>query len=904
MFVGGFRLVDGIPMALEDVAARENAFVMPLLSAKPRIPSVPDNYLSRSRLYNQLDDFRRHALNVVVAPAGYGKTSLVASWIRRTRHTAAWLTLCAEDTDPRRFWSCLNRSIALATDNPLICGLPVPDDVWFGENIRSKGIDLLLATLDGLIEPLTIVLDDFQTVSQNRGITQDLAYFIDGLPENANIIVLSRSIPPLRLSRRRLEGALGELLIDDLAFTPQEAFALFSQYRQPISKDFVKGLVEQNEGCPAVFGLLLSELQKQCVTSITEDLPADFIESLDAYFLEEILDPLPQNVQDFMVMTSTLESFSPSLAGYLLKRQPQHEPFATTLETIEWLLANGILVCAEPEADDELWYCYPKLLRHALLQKAKRKGLSFMRDSRRAAGEWFLAEGKIDEAAFYAALARDYDVIRDIILRSWREKFEGDDLSTLLRWFSSLPEEYIAAYPKLCLFETLPLATSGDFATARKRFDQVKRSSKKKSDLYDATADALYSLVRSIEGDFDESRMAAQRALDKLPEDETHFRAMLYQTLCGATPAYDIIASYQMLQRAEAMTTSSSDKTVLCSLYSNFARVEARIGMCTQALEHVHQARELYRSEQDRMAPMLTFALVAESLVCYQRGEYEQAAEACDQTLRNSHVNYMPRNVASIKTVQASILARIGRQDESNQRIGQAVRLDINGVTDVFPGMVHLRAWAPLLGSGHVLEQQAKEGSHPVNVSKQWFSLALSFVRGDEVAVKSAEALKDSTDASFILGKLHAYLLLSCLHEREGDFETSAFALMKALDIARPERIVQPFLDAAPFISKGLKALARREQDGFASHVHKLLPGVAIPVKSPGPKSRLSPREIDIMKLLDTGLSTAQIAEQLFISPETAKKHLFHIYRKLDAHSRFQALAQFKASELLQGNTG
>jgi LuxR family maltose regulon positive regulatory protein len=888
-------------MTSKDVTVQEDASVKPLLSTKFRIPSVPDNYLLRSRLYNQLDDFRRHALNVVIAPAGYGKTSLVASWMCRTQHTAAWLSLCGEDNDPQRFWPYLNRSLALATDGHLSCGLL--DERLFGEKSRLQGIDLLLAALEGLSKPLTVVLDNFQTISQNRRITQDLIYLIDALPENVNLVILSRSTPPLRLSRRRLEGALGELLIDNLAFTPQEAFALFAQCRQPISRDFVKELVEQNEGCPAVFGLLLSELQKQCVTSITEDVPPDFIEKLNAYFLEEIFDPLSQNIQDFMVVTSTLESFSPSLAGYLLKEQPHHESLTTTLETIEWLSVNGILVYAEARVDDELWYCYPKLLRHALLEKAKRRGLSFMRDNRRAAGEWFLAEGKVDEAASYAALARDYDVIRDIILRNWRDKFEGDDLSTLLRWFNSLPEEYVVAHPKLCLFETLPLATSGDFATAQKRFEQVRRFSKKKSDLYDATADALYSLVRSIEGDFDESRMAAQRALDKLPEDENHFRAMLYQTLGGTTFACDIIASYQMLQQAEAMTTSSSDKTVLCSLYSNFARVEARIGRCTQALEHVHQARELYQSEQGRLVPMLTFAFAAESLVYYQRGEYEQAAKACDQMLKNSHVNYMPRNIASIKTIQASILAQVGRQDESNQCIGQAIRLDINGLTDIFPGMIHLKAWAPLLGSDPALEQQIQDRSHPQNVSKHWCSLALSFVRGEEVAVQSVETLKDLTDPSFILGKLHTYLLLSCLHEREGNIEASDLALMKALEIAWPERIVQPFLDAAPFISKRLKSLARQEHDGFASHVHKLLPGVVAPAKSQNHNSRLTPREIDIMKLLDTGLSTAQIAEQLFISPETAKKHLFHIYRKLDAHSRFQALAQFKAFELLQKNT-
>ena len=486
------------------------------IRAKIRVPISGSDYLVRPRLHEKLADFATRPINLVVAPAGYGKSSLVASWADRAKEDVAWFSLGEEDSSLSRFWTYFIRALVEATSLDFETGFLESD---MPENAFSvQLLDELIVSVENYSGSVMFVLEDFHRIGESESICAMLSYLVENGPDNLHLIIVSRSAPPMRLARMRMNGLVGDISQDDLRFTRQEVAALLARERLSTTEAFLESAYESTHGWPAALKLVALSLKSAEQDGPFDELPPDVSSFTSGYLFEEVIDRMPERVKRFALATSCLDTFCPSLAAAVLKDCDGKDAWEAVRLSIDYLVGNNIFITEIASPGEEPWYSYHALLREALRWHAMRLGSETYQSLNGSASEWYAEKGMYDLAVTYAARAADYDGIRDIIFKTWRTMLENDEQSVLMRWFRNLPDEYIERYPKLCLFEIIPLATAGEFSTAERRVECVKGISKQEGDLFDATANALLGILRSVEGNAAGAKEAATLALDQLPE--------------------------------------------------------------------------------------------------------------------------------------------------------------------------------------------------------------------------------------------------------------------------------------------------------------------------------------------------------------------------------------------------
>ena len=300
-----------------------------LLATKLNVPGLRPDLVPRPRLAQRLDEGRGRGLVLVCAPAGYGKTVLLAEWVRRGRHPVAWLSLDAGDNDPARFWrhtvAALDRVRPGISERmgPLL-GPPAPPSF---EPLVTALINEVAGQPDA-DEALLLVLDDYHVISSQL-VHASLGFLLEHRPPGLHLALTSRSDPPLALARLRARGQLTELRAAELRFTPGEAAALLQQVAAapggarldaPLPDAVAAALAARTEGWAA--GLQLAGLSLRGQADV-DGFVAAFTGShryvLD-YLAEEVLERQPGRVREFLLETSVLERLSGELCDAVTGR--------------------------------------------------------------------------------------------------------------------------------------------------------------------------------------------------------------------------------------------------------------------------------------------------------------------------------------------------------------------------------------------------------------------------------------------------------------------------------------------------------------------------------------------------------------------------------------------------------
>ena len=276
-----------------------------LIATKLHVPRTRRGLVPRPRLVDWLTEALAGELTVVCAPAGFGKTALLADWARRSAQPAAWLSLDTGDNDPVRFWRHVAAALGGVRDGfgqrlgPLL-GPPSPRSF-------EAVVTTLVNELSAAPGELVLVLDDYHLID-SQAVHQSVMFLLEHLPAGLRLAVASRSDPPLLLARLRVRGKLAELRAADLRFTLEEATALLREAAGPgLPADAVAALVARSEGWVA--GLQLAALSLRGRADV-----AGFVEAFSGsnrfvldYLAEEVLDRQPEQVRTFLLETSVLD---------------------------------------------------------------------------------------------------------------------------------------------------------------------------------------------------------------------------------------------------------------------------------------------------------------------------------------------------------------------------------------------------------------------------------------------------------------------------------------------------------------------------------------------------------------------------------------------------------------------
>src|SRR5580704_12622867 len=438
-----------------------------LLATKLHVPRPQPGFVPRPRLVQALSQGLARGRVLICAPAGFGKTSLLADWARSGGRPVAWLGLDAGDNDPARFWRYVVAALDQAQPGiagrlgPLL-GPPAPRSF---EGLVTALINELAAQAGR--DEVLLVLDDYHLVDSGP-VHESVAFLLENLPPGLLLVVSGRADPPLPLARLRARGQLAELRAADLRFTPEEAAALLGEAAGPgLPAAAAETLTARTEGWAA--GLQLAGLSLRGRTDA-----AGFVAAFSGshrfvldYLADEVLDGQPEQVRAFLLETSVLERLSGELCDAVTGRAGS-QAMLTGIER-----AGLFLV---PLDEVRGWWRYHHLFADLLRARLRAEQPGRVQALHRAAAAWCDEHDLADDAVRHALAAGDAARAARLVERHVETLLGRSEGATLRRWLSALPAESVRHRPRLGLAQAYGAAMSFQTEALEALLDDADRA--------------------------------------------------------------------------------------------------------------------------------------------------------------------------------------------------------------------------------------------------------------------------------------------------------------------------------------------------------------------------------------------------------------------------------------------
>jgi len=914
--------------------------VVSILQTKLYVPHSQADLVARPRLLDRLDQPRR--LTLVSAPAGFGKTTLVAAWASARPTLApptgrvAWLSLDAADDDPNRFWSYVIAALQAALQaGPSTVGqaslamlhAPQPPPA---ETVLAELINELAA----LADPLVLVLDDYHQIT-SPAIQESLAFLLAHLPPQVRLILLTRSDPPLPLARMRAQGQLAELRAADLRFTTSEAAAFLNQVMGlDLAASDVAALEARTEGWAA--GLQLAALSLQGRADAAGFI-ADFAGShhyIVDYLSEEVLGRQPADVHAFLLHTCILERMNGPLcdavrsgesapAGMFRKAAGSDRGDGQAmLERLE--RANLFIVRLD---EDRYWYRYHHLLAQFLRNRLQQAEPDLAPLLYRRAAAWCEHNGLLEESLAYWVHAQDLEHAARLIEDKGAELLAIGEMTALRRWVTLLPLEFVRRRPRLCVLFAWTLLLHWDLEDAETWIHSVQEclSSQAASTQTDEVAGhvaAIQAYIAGIEGNDRRASDLCHRALELLPASSTFLHALIAYLL-GTIHLRDgdLEGARTAIEKAGRISQAGGMLHIAVPALTTLGIVHKIQGKLPLAYESYQKAMQV--SMQGRREPPPAAAMANTSLaeLLYEWNDLEAADRHLAQGLAQSKQWGNTEDLINNAVARARVCRARGDWPGAWDVLNQAK--DEGPQSQLKSGPILLTQVRFYLDQGDLdaaeqLIQRygigAKDMFNFNTMGEQVVAARLRLKQGrwDQVT-RLLERLRAFAQRSTLTGPLIEILRLQALAAWGQTQPAQALALLQsALILAEPSGWIRSFVDEGPAMLGLLLAWQRwTERDNrLQSYVTRLVAAFPrAPVEESAAEPRrvgadaliepLSERELEVLRLLAEGKSNREIGEALYIAIGTVKKHLSNIFGKLGTQNRTECAARARELGLL-----
>ena len=878
----------------------------PLLATKFYIPPPSLNLVHRPRLLALLDTglsqpggFTRK-LTLVSAPAGYGKTTLIAEWLhlwgKQTGERAdgadekpafAWLSLDDGDNDPALFLSYLIAALKQVGEHigdaslPMLQSpQPLPAQIF---------LTTLINELAAITHPICLVLDDYHVI-HTPPIHQHLTFLLDHLPPQFHLVILTREDPLLPLAQLRARGQVLEVRQDDLRFTAAES-ADFLQRVKGLSLplDQVASLERQTEGWIA--GLQLAALSMQGHA----DLPG-FIQAFTGssrfildYLIEEVFKRQPVEVQDFLLKTSLLERLSAPLCDALVERSDSQH----LLEALEQ--ANLFIV---PLDQHRAWYRYHRLFAELLRHRLRVTRPALESELHQRASRWFEDHGLPAEAIHHALAAQDWDRVGVLIDQAASDFIKRGELVTVIGWFQAIPEQVVRANPELCLDLCWPLMITSQYERAAPLLEHLEHACRDTPSMLGEVFAAKAYLARG-RGDNQLMVECSQRALELLPQDSLSSRGLVTMNLG--------LAYWHSGQMAEAEKTlaealgaaqaTGNYPSALTSLIF-LGRVYAVRGQLRHAEGYFQRA-----IQQGKEIPINALAFMDLGTLHYEWNELEQCESNLQQALMLSQRLKQEEFLTACWMLISRLRIAQGDLFRANEALEQAWTLVRSGkIPDAIVERVNVAQVFFLLAKGQSAGEWVQKLSDQVDCHSFYRFLGVTKARTLPHAQARAylERLAQAAQTKeWGFGLVAVRALQASLAQTP---EEGLDHLCKALRLAESGGFIRSFVEAGDRIIPLLRQAAGRGV--YPGTVARILAVMTSSSELPGKGfstlvEPLSERELEVLRLIVAGMSNREIAAELVISPGTAKTHVHNLCGKLGVRNRTEAAMQAKEMGLV-----
>jgi ATP/maltotriose-dependent transcriptional regulator MalT len=903
-----------------------------LIRTKLYPPRSGNDVITRTRLIERLNAALGGEITLVCAPAGFGKSTLLAQWVQTIDRPTTWLFLDEHDNELSVFVQSLIASLQTAFPDAFeaTAALLKAPRILPPDQIAP----LLINDLADVPADVILVLDDYHRI-HHREVHTLLELLVEHLPLQLHLVLICRSDPPLPVARWLAKGRLYELRGTDLRFTLEETEAfLTNMLGSEVARETAGALDERMEGWIAALRLaVLSLLGTSDRASFLERLDSCTDRSLNSYLVEEMLAQQAHEVQEFLEQTSILEQFCSELCAAVMGSDISPEQVQAILD---WLERTNLFLV--PLDTRQRWYRFHHLFQ-GLLQRRLQTHCSQeeLATLHLRASAWYDRQGLIEEAIRHALLAGDASRVTQLVEAHFFQAFEQEQLALVEHWLRLLPEEQIQGSPLLLTARAWISQARGQVKELPRLLTAAEQllanDDRETSDAHDphdpsfrllrGLMATLWSLYQFFTGQAQASLESARSALAWIPQGEEHMasHATFYFVLANQETGLEegALAALQQALRDQSARLSSTARLLFAQTYMYLAM--------GKLLQVEHTARHLLRiAREAELMISQNFAHWLLGLAHYEQNQLDEAAYHFSAVIADQHqahfwvvqdalcglaLTYQAQGLGIQAQETARSLLEFAQEQHSLREL--LVAFAFRGRLALLQNEVEEASqWLEMSGEQEVRGPMFFLEDPPVT------SVRLLLAKGDEESIAEGQVLL--TQLLQLVETIHntrkmiqVLALQAWAYDLQGREDEALDTLERALALARPGGFIRTFADLAP-LAKLLHELrknrkARHEVDKqLDAYLRDILAAMdQLPAQAGSKedllvKEGLEPltrRERQILNLLDTDLTNKEIARELVVTTETVKLHTKHVYRKLSVNNRHAAVTLGKALGLL-----
>ncbi len=885
---------------------------IPLLQTKLHKPPVVTDHLLRQQLLDHLNRHRQRPLTLVLAPAGYGKSTLVSYWLDTCGTPGGWISLDESDNDLRSFTAYL-----IAAVQRLFPGACRRTQIMINspnlpplKRLRST----LINELDQIESPCIIVLDDYHLIDETA-VHDLMTELLKNTPQSLHLVIIGRRDPLLPISALRAKSLVTEIRTRDLCLNHLEtAEFLRILLHQRIDSKIAAALREKTEGW--ITGLHLAAISLRRMDHPEPKLLEAHSEAhyVMEYLFDEAYARQSPVIRQYLLGCAILDRFCASLCEAVCL--PETEMLSSKLtggEYIAWLQKENLFLI--PLDAENRWFRLHHLFRKLLLEQLTHRYNSEEINALHArASAWYADEGLITEAIRHALAAGDETGAAQLVVQNRLAVLDNEKWFVLEKWLSMLPDAIIRKQPELLMAQAWIHHYHYNYGFIPPILDAIG------SLLHHQQAeDLLYGEIYYFKAVFclsqgkdAESLTLLENSIERIPETQNFMR--------GSAELHFAIAAQMQGQKERAVH-------LLTDLLQNRQLGNARKVRVLYALVFVYilsgnlsVAFTLNQQLKTFAASINSTHYIARSsyfsgLIHYCRNELDLSLDHLGKGAELSGAVTTRLNVDCMAALALTYQAahQTDKAGATLEHLAEFVRFLNNPalLNIVYSCKMHLS----------LMKEKASLSQGPVSKKKVLHEKTIYFFLevptlthcrvliedGSEASLQEAEnillkllRLCESQRNTFQMIFIMPFLALA--YEKQSRRDKALTVLEEAVNMACPGGFVRPFVEAGPDLKTPLKQLA--EKNVAVAYIGRILAAVAPTDRQTSSVAltldgHLTNREYDILELLAKRLRNKEIAEKLFISAHTVNTHLKNIYRKLDAKSRIEAVARAKDLGLL-----
>ena len=892
-------------------AAQVDAVTLPVRAALLHRPAPPKSAVFRERLNSVLEQGLRYPVSLACAPAGFGKTVLISQFCDRAHRPAAWLSLDSSVNELRRFLLHLTAAVRGAAPGTLVNTSAMASTA--GELPSHQSLVAALSNdLDGLPEPIIIVLDDYHHIT-TPSIHQVLSDLIRHPSPSVHLMIITREEPPLSIGRLRAQGRLSEVRVADLAFS-QDELQQFMQNELPevLTTQQLGQLYASTEGWPAGVRLAAQAIRLGGGTN----LGAGFLDlAAQEYLLADVLERVPDEVRQHLGSVALFDQFSAGLCDAIQSPRAHHHEISGS-EFIAWLRQHDLFIVQLDAAGEwfRFHHLFARLLRH--WRAASSLDDDTENEIRHIAARFFREHGHLEEAIEQLDLLGAHKELAAIAAEHGTQLVEEERWAELGLLTSVIPSDVLDGDPHLLLL------SAWNLGEIRSRYSEMNIILDRAEALLDEPGRIDTRQDRWARGQIANLR----GGYDKLPRsnlDGAISDARTAQQLLHDLPGRHLTFAFVLEVVALASSGRSEDAHRAAETVVGDPRfTDAPFDPLSWSLPYIawmegdldsverHAARLLTIGEQFGLEGTILAANYFLGTVAYERNQLAEAERRLSNVFDHRYATAaMDATAAAIALASTRIAqGRVGDADETTAALMQFVlethSEHLQPIADAFLAESGLRRAHTEAGL-----RWARGAALPTQrYSYMWYNPEAAQIevllasppdveRGRELLHQVLETARTRRHRPLTIRLLGVQALdLADRHDEPG----ALIALEEAVRLAQPGGIVRRLADLGPRL---IPLLQRLDVDGdVLLHAGAILAAAETPHDQPAdaPSARsatagglgLTEREADVLRLLVARLSNKEIARDLMIAPATVKKHTVTLYNKLNVHSRREAVAK------------